>query len=139
MLQKRQVPLPVLEPRAHGGPQRQHGLRRRILLLDHTAHLAGEAVQVLQRGVPRVGRRGRPRMAHRCQGQSAAAQARPPGQHEGHVHEVLEEQVLPLLTACLDVLAQRPFTVRWAAYFSLVAIILIWGQFGGPPFIYFQF
>ena len=49
-------------------------------------------------------------MAHRCQRQSAAAQARPPGQHEGHVHEVLEEQVLPLLTACLDVLAQRPFT-----------------------------
>ncbi len=36
-------------------------------------------------------------------------------------------------------LARRPATLRWAAYFSLVTVILICGQFGGPPFIYFQF
>jgi alginate O-acetyltransferase complex protein AlgI len=36
-------------------------------------------------------------------------------------------------------LAQRPAGVRWAGYFSLVTVILVWGQFGGPPFIYFQF
>jgi len=36
-------------------------------------------------------------------------------------------------------LARRPVTVRWAAYFALVTVVLVWGQFGGPPFIYFQF
>ncbi len=35
-------------------------------------------------------------------------------------------------------LAQRPFVLRWAAYFALVTAVLVCGQFGGPPFIYFQ-
>jgi alginate O-acetyltransferase complex protein AlgI len=36
-------------------------------------------------------------------------------------------------------LARRPATFRWAAYFALVTVILVCGQFDGPPFIYFQF
>ena len=36
-------------------------------------------------------------------------------------------------------LARRPATLRWAAYFALVTVILVCGQFDGPPFIYFQF
>lgn len=36
-------------------------------------------------------------------------------------------------------LAQRPVAVRWCGYYLLVAAILFCGQFGGPPFIYFQF
>ena len=36
-------------------------------------------------------------------------------------------------------LARRPAPLRWTAYFALVTVILICGQFDGPPFIYFQF
>jgi alginate O-acetyltransferase complex protein AlgI len=36
-------------------------------------------------------------------------------------------------------LARRPAMVRWAMYFALVTVVLVWGDFGGPPFIYFQF
>jgi alginate O-acetyltransferase complex protein AlgI len=36
-------------------------------------------------------------------------------------------------------LSLRPFPVRWCAYYLLMATILVFGQFGGPPFIYFQF
>jgi D-alanyl-lipoteichoic acid acyltransferase DltB (MBOAT superfamily) len=36
-------------------------------------------------------------------------------------------------------LAARPAAVRWCGYYLLVVAILMFGQFGGPPFIYFQF
>ena len=66
----------------HGGPPR-HGLRRRRgRLLDHTAHLAGEAVQALQRGLKRVGRRGRPGRHTVVKG-SAPRRRRRPGQRRG--------------------------------------------------------
>jgi len=36
-------------------------------------------------------------------------------------------------------LARRPAAIRWAGYCALVTVVLVWGQFNGPPFIYFQF
>jgi alginate O-acetyltransferase complex protein AlgI len=36
-------------------------------------------------------------------------------------------------------LARQPAAVRWCGYYLLVLAIVLCGQFGGPPFIYFQF
>jgi alginate O-acetyltransferase complex protein AlgI len=36
-------------------------------------------------------------------------------------------------------LSRRPLVVRWAAYYSLLLFIQLFGHFNGPPFIYFQF
>ncbi len=36
-------------------------------------------------------------------------------------------------------LARRPAAIRWAGYCALVFVVIVWGQFNGPPFIYFQF
>jgi alginate O-acetyltransferase complex protein AlgI len=36
-------------------------------------------------------------------------------------------------------LSERPVPIRWAAYYALACMLLFWGQFDGPPFIYFQF
>ena len=36
-------------------------------------------------------------------------------------------------------LAREPAPVRWTAYYALVLTIVLCGQFGGAPFIYFQF
>ncbi len=36
-------------------------------------------------------------------------------------------------------LARQPSVIRWCGYYLLVLAIVLCGQFGGPPFIYFQF
>lgn len=36
-------------------------------------------------------------------------------------------------------LSQRPFAVRWGAYYALLLFIMFFGHFSGQPFIYFQF
>jgi alginate O-acetyltransferase complex protein AlgI len=38
-----------------------------------------------------------------------------------------------------DWLSRRPFVVRWAGYYALLAFIMFFGRFSGQPFIYFQF
>jgi alginate O-acetyltransferase complex protein AlgI len=38
-----------------------------------------------------------------------------------------------------DWLSRRPFAVRWAGYYALLAFIMFFGHFSGQPFIYFQF
>jgi alginate O-acetyltransferase complex protein AlgI len=36
-------------------------------------------------------------------------------------------------------IGERPVFVRWGLYYALVVAILVFGEFGGQDFVYFQF
>jgi len=42
-------------------------------------------------------------------------------------------------TPPMNVIARRPWYMRWPAYYALVGVILVFGVFDNSPFIYFQF
>ena len=39
----------------------------------------------------------------------------------------------------ISTLSERPLLIRWALYYGCIATILIFGEFGGQAFVYFQF
>jgi D-alanyl-lipoteichoic acid acyltransferase DltB (MBOAT superfamily) len=48
-------------------------------------------------------------------------------------------QLLQTRWSIMQILSQKPIWIRWTAYYSLLLAILLFGNFGGKPFIYFQF
>ncbi len=57
----------------------------------------------------------------------------------GAIACLLAVESLILAKFDLDWLRRRPSVVRWSAYYALVTIILVLGNFGRSKFIYFQF
>ena len=39
----------------------------------------------------------------------------------------------------ISFLNERPMPIRWAVYYGCIATLLIFGEFGGQAFVYFQF
>jgi len=48
-------------------------------------------------------------------------------------------QLFETRRSIVQVLSQRPIWIRWPVYYSLLLAILLFGNFGGKQFIYFQF
>ncbi|CAN5908465.1 hypothetical protein BH23GEM7_BH23GEM7_20090 [soil metagenome] len=55
------------------------------------------------------------------------------------IFSLLAAQVVQSRWEVGELLARAPTWVRWAGYYLLILVILIFGNFGGSQFIYFQF
>jgi hypothetical protein len=96
----------------HGSTQGGHCLSPvRTSSLYGLAHLTAETVQPVQRGVELGGWRECVRGVEGGERQSASAQARPPGQQQRYMQEVIEQHLLPLASAFLELLCQSTFTL----------------------------
>src|SRR5215831_13373516 len=107
LLQKLELPIPVVQQLLHRCPQLQDALGLAdATLLQHLAHLALQTVEPLQRRLELSGRRDRARATERRHRQSPTPYARPPHQQQRHMQEMIKEEAPPLAAAFLDLLGQ---------------------------------